>query len=111
MAGDADDIAHDGLGVREDGTVDLLMDVADAGAALVVAGGIGFVDVTDFAGFGVEDLAVNLEMSGDFLELGFPIRGHRLSYGFARGHVTRNLVASVNPFMRVKRLHVFRASA
>ena len=52
------------------------MNVADAGAALVVGGGVGLVDVPDFQGLGVQDLAVDLELLGDFLELLFLI-GHR----------------------------------
>ena len=76
MAGDAHDILHDRSGVFEDGVVDFLVDVADAHAALVVSGGIGFVDVADLAGFGVEDFAIDLELLGDFLKLGFVINRH-----------------------------------
>src|SRR6266853_979899 len=35
--------------------VDLLMDVPNAGPALVVGGGIGFIDVADFQRLGMED--------------------------------------------------------
>jgi hypothetical protein len=58
------------------------MDVTDARAALVVGGGIRFVDVSDLAGFGVENFAVNLELFGNLLELLFLIRHRRLGFDF-----------------------------
>ena len=53
------------------------MDVTEAHSALVVGGGVGFVDMADFAGFGVEDFAVDLELFGNFLKLGFLIDWHK----------------------------------
>jgi hypothetical protein len=36
-------------------------------AALIVGGGIGFVDVADLQRFGVQDFPVNLKMAGNAL--------------------------------------------
>ena len=69
VRGDAHDVLHHRGRVLEDVLVDLLVDVADAHAALVVGGGVGFVDVADLEGLGVEDFAVDLELPGDFLKL------------------------------------------
>ena len=66
-----------GLGGLEDVLVDLLVDVADARAALIVGRGVGLVDVADFARFGVHHLAVDLKLARDFRELFFAIRGHK----------------------------------
>jgi hypothetical protein len=62
VGGHTDDIVHDRQGFLEDGLVDFLMDVTDEGATLVVGGHVGLVDVTNLARFGVEDVAVNLEL-------------------------------------------------
>ena len=74
VAGDAHEVLHDAGGVPEDGAVELLMDVTDAGAALIVGGGVGLVDVADLQGLGMEDLAVDLEVAANLLQLVFLIR-------------------------------------
>ena len=50
MRGHPHDVLHQRRRVLEDVLVDLLVDVADARAALVVGGGVGFVDMADLAG-------------------------------------------------------------
>ena len=67
--------------VLEDVLVDLLVDVADPRAALVVSGGVGLVDVADLERFGVQNLAVNLELLRNFLELFFLIRHSVFGFG------------------------------
>ena len=75
VGGDPHDVLHHRRRVLEDVPVDLLVDVADPHAALVVGGGVGFVDVPDLERLGVEDFPVDLELLGDVLELLFLI-GH-----------------------------------
>ena len=77
VRGDAHDVLHHGHGILEHAFVDLLMDVANARAALIIRGGIGFVDVSDLERLGVLDLAVDLEVARDFLKLFFLI-GHKI---------------------------------
>src|SRR2546423_1896247 len=57
MNGDARHVLHHGERIFENAFVDLLMDVTNARAALVVSGGVGFVDVSDLQRFGVQDFA------------------------------------------------------
>jgi hypothetical protein len=76
VRGDAHDVVHDGEGFMEYGLVDFLVDITDQVAALVVGGHVGLVDVPDLAGFGVEDIAVDLELARDFLQVFFLIDGH-----------------------------------
>ena len=67
MRGDPHDVFHHRRRVLEHVLIDLLVDVSDPHAALVVCGGIGFVDVPDLERLGVENLAVNLELLGNVL--------------------------------------------
>ena len=83
VGSDSGHIAHHRARVFEYVFVDLLMDVADARAALAVRGGIGFVDVADFEGFGMQDFAVNLEFFGYLFELLFLV-GHRRFFRLQR---------------------------
>lgn len=62
MRGDAHDVFHHRQRFLEHVPVDLLVDVAHAHPALVVGGGIGFVDVADLKRLGVQDLAVDLKL-------------------------------------------------
>src|ERR1051326_1517178 len=71
---DAHDVIHHRVGILEDISVNLLMDVTNARSALAVSRGIGLVDVTDFKGFGVENFAVNLKFLRDLLKLLFLVR-------------------------------------
>jgi len=70
------DIVHHSRRIPEDSLVYLLVDVADQHAALVVGGGVGFVDVADLARLGVKNLAVNLEPSGNLLKMLFAVKRH-----------------------------------
>ncbi len=84
MGGDPHEVLHEFRRVFKDGFVDLLVDVADAGATLVVGCGIGLVDMADFEGLGVEDFAVNLELLGDLLKFFFRV-GHNSKVGYLSG--------------------------
>jgi hypothetical protein len=75
VSGDAGDVLHYRERVFENAFIDLLVDVPNACAALVVRGGVSFVDVTDLERFGVENFPVNLKFLRDFLKLLFLV-GH-----------------------------------
>jgi hypothetical protein len=49
---------------------------ANEGSALVVGRRVGFIDMPNFARFGMEDLPINLELPGDLLQLQFLVDGH-----------------------------------
>jgi hypothetical protein len=66
-------VVHHSHGIFKHGLIDLLVDVTNENAALVVGGGVGFVDMADFAGFRVQDLAVDLEFLRNFLKVTFAI--------------------------------------
>ena len=76
VAGGAVDVVHDRVGVLEDLGVQLLVDVADGGAALFVGGEVGLVDMSDLAGGDVLEVAVDLELVGDFADLSRVVGGH-----------------------------------
>jgi hypothetical protein len=76
MRRDPHDVLHHRRWVLEDVLIDLLVDVSDPHAALVVSGGIGFVDVPDLKRLGVKDFPVYLELLGNILKLLFLI-GHK----------------------------------
>ena len=62
--------------VAEHLRVDLLVDVADACAPLVVSGDVRLVDVADFARFDLLQIAVNLEVPGNVVNLGQVVGTH-----------------------------------
>ena len=70
---DTHEILHHGSRFFENSLVDLLMNVTNARAALIVRGRIGFVDVSNLERLSVLDFAVNLELPRDFLKLFFLI--------------------------------------
>jgi hypothetical protein len=71
VGGDAHDVFHHRQWLLEHTLVDLLMDVTHAHSALIVGGRVGFVDVADLQGLGVQNFTVNLELAGNFLKLFF----------------------------------------
>ena len=73
MRRNAHDVLHHGDRILENPLVDFLVDVADAHPALIVGGGVGFVDVADLERLGVQNLAVNLELPRNLLKLFFLI--------------------------------------
>ena len=80
MRGDPHEVFHQLRRVLEDMLVDLLVNVADARAALVVGCRIGLVDVADLERLGVEDLTVNLKLLRDVLKFFFRV-GHNSNVG------------------------------
>src|SRR5690606_21140503 len=65
MSGDTHDVVHNSVRFFKDVLVDLLMNVTDRCPALVVGGGIGFVDMAYLAGLGVKNFAIDLELFRD----------------------------------------------
>jgi hypothetical protein len=74
VGGHAHEVFHHCGWILKNPAIYFLMNVADPRAALVVGGGVSFVDVTDLEGFGVLNLAVDLKLFGNLLKMFFGVR-------------------------------------
>ena len=58
-------IVHDARGILEHLMIDALMDVADWRSALIVSGGVRFIDVANLAGLSVQEFPVDVKLARD----------------------------------------------